>query len=242
MKIVLLAVATTLALVPAAHAADAKVDRSKSTQRLEKMDKATTRPYVTVYEVKSNVGEIDARGTTAMFTTALVKSRQWRVVERNRLAEGVGRERELNASGVTTGESATKQLKGAGYVFEASITELAAQTSQSSSGFSIGGMQIGQTASQDELGMDIRVLSVQTGEVLDSINVRKKLDASGSSVSGVGSLLDTIASRKGVNTGGLTPDVNAQGSKRESLDRALRELIELAVVELSQRRSSWEED
>ena len=242
MKTSLRMLALVMALAPAAYAADATVDRSKGTQKLQDMGKAATRPYVTVYEVKSNVGEIDARGTTAMFMTALVKSRQFRVVERNRLAEGVGSEREMNASGVTNGDGATKQLKGAGFVFEASITELASGTRNSGGGFSIGGMQLGQSASQDELGMDIRVLSVQTGEVLDSINVRKKLDSSGSSVSGVGSLLDTLASRRGVNTGGLTPDVNAQSSKRESLDRALRELIELAVLELSNRQKEWELD
>ncbi|APV48989.1 hypothetical protein BWI17_04415 [Betaproteobacteria bacterium GR16-43] len=242
MKTLILVSLVAVALAPAAHAADAKVDRSKGTQKLQDMGKAATRPYVTVYEVKSNVSEIDARGTTAMFTTALIKSRQFRVVERNRLAEGVGREREMNASGVTSGEGATKQLKGAGFVFEASITELATQVKSSSSGFSIGGMQVGQSAGQDELGMDIRVLNVQTGEVLDAINVRKKLDSSGSSVNGVGSLLDTIASRRGINTGGLTPDVNAQNSKRESLDRALRELIELAVLELASRQKEWELD
>ncbi len=225
-----------------AFAADAQVDRSKSSQRLERMEKAGDRPMVTVYEVRSNVSELDARGTTAMFITALVKSRQWRVVERNRLAEGVGRERELNASGVTSGETATKQLKGAGYVFEASVTEAAAGASQSQSGFSLGGLQLGGTSSQDELGMDIRVLSVKTGEVLDSINVTKKLDSSGSSVGGVGSFIDTIASRRGVNTRGLTPDVSHQTSKRETVDRALRELIELAVQELSMRRKDWEED
>ncbi|MEO5692584.1 MAG: CsgG/HfaB family protein, partial [Usitatibacter sp.] len=86
------------------------------------------------------------------------------------------------------------------------------------------------------------VLSVKTGEVLDSINVTKKLDSSGSSVGGVGSLIDTIASRRGVSTGGLTPDVSHQSSKRETVDRALRELIELAVQELSMRRKDWEED
>lgn len=224
------------------YAADAQVDRSKSSQRLQRMEKASDRPMVTVYEVRSNVSELDARGTTAMFITALVKSRQWRVVERNRLAEGVGRERELNAAGVTTGDTATRQLKGAGYVFEASVTEAAQGASQSQSGFSIGGLQLGGSSQQDELGMDIRVLSVKTGEVLDSINVTKKLDSSGSSVGGVGSLIDTIASRRGVSTGGLTPDVSHQSSKRETVDRALRELIELAVQELSMRRKDWEED
>jgi curli biogenesis system outer membrane secretion channel CsgG len=177
-----------------------------------------------------------------MFTTALVKSRQFRVVERNRMAEGIGREREMNASGVTSGDGATKQLKGAGYVFEASITELGVQTSSSSNGFSIGGLQLGSGSAQDELGMDIRVLSVQTGEVLDSINVRRKVDSSSNSVSGVGTLLDNIASRRGINTGGLTPDVSSQGSKRESIDRALRELIELAVLELAGRQKDWEQD
>jgi len=38
------------------------------------------------------------------------------------------------------------------------------------------------------------------------------------------------------------PDVGHQSSKRETVDRALRELIELAVLELSQRRKDWDED
>ena len=177
-----------------------------------------------------------------MFTTALVKSRQFRVVERNRLAEGVNREREMNASGLTSGDGATKQLKGAGYIFEASITEITAAASASSTGLSIGGLQLGGSSGQDELGMDVRVLSVQTGEVLDAINVRRRLESSGRSVSGVGSLLDNIASRKGISTGGLTPDVSAQDSRREGIDRGLRELIELAVLELSKRKASWEDD
>jgi len=38
---------------------------------------------------RSSVGEITARGSTDMFTTALIQSGQFRVVERSRLNDGV---------------------------------------------------------------------------------------------------------------------------------------------------------
>jgi curli biogenesis system outer membrane secretion channel CsgG len=241
----LLAIACAASIAVYAEGQPAQVDRSDTSQKLDSLGPATSatpRPYVTVYEVVSNVSEIDPRAATTMFTTALVKSRKFRVLERSRIAAAVARERELNAGGITSGDAATKALKGAAVVFEATFTEATASKSTSSGGVSIGGLNMGGGSNEDAIGMDVRVLSVATGEVFDAINVRKSIEASSRTMSGVGSLLDNIASQRGKNLRGLTPDVNYQSSRKESVDQAMRAVIELAVFELARRAAEWPAD
>ncbi len=238
---------TTLALCCLASAAlhaegkDPESDRSSTTQKLASLPTVAlaARPMVTVYEVTSSVSEIEARAATAMFTTGLIKSKQFRVMERSKIANGVARERELNQTGVTSGTSATKQIKGANVIFEATISEATASKSSSAGGFSIGGMQVGGGSNKDEVGMDVRVLSVGTGEVLDAINVRKEVAASQSNVSGIGSLLGTLAANRGPDLRGLNPDASFQSARKEGMDRAVRALMEQAIFELAQRSSEW---
>ena len=241
---VLLSVGTLTAPLAGAEGKDPVVDKSSTSNKLNKLGKTelSARPMVTVYEVTSNVAEIDARAATAMFTTALIKSRQFRVLERSKINQGVAKERELNQSGVTTGNSATKQIKGANVIFEATFSEATAAKETKSGGFSIGGLQIGGGSNQDEIGMDVRVVSVGTGEVLDAINLRKPVESTQSNVSGIGALVDTIATAKGKDLKGFTPDANFQSARKESMDRAMRALIEQAIVELVGRMKEWTED
>jgi curli biogenesis system outer membrane secretion channel CsgG len=227
-----------------AEGKDPVVDRSSTTKKLESLGKVelAKRPLVTVYEVTSNVSEIDPRAATAMFTTALIKSRQFRVLERAKITGGVAKERELNQTGVTSGDSASKQIKGANVIFEATFSEATPAKETKSGGFSIGGLQLGGGSNKDEVGLDVRVLSVGTGEVLDAINVRKQVEASKSSVSGVGALIDNIASVKGKDLKGFTPDANIETARKEGMDRALRALIEAAIVELAKRAGEWTDE
>ncbi len=203
-------------------------------------DKRATRLFVTIYEMRSSVAEVPARAATDMFTTALVKTRKFRVVERQRVGEGVARERELNAQGVTTGKAATKQVKGAGVIFEATISEVSAGKSTGEGGLSVGGLQLSGGSASDGLGIDVRVLDASTGEVLDAINVRKALKSSASAVAGVGALVDNLLALKGKSTGGFTPDVGGKSTSRDSLDEVLRELIESAVSQLASRSADWD--
>jgi curli biogenesis system outer membrane secretion channel CsgG len=148
----------------------------------------------------------------------------------------------LNSGGITSGDAATKALKGAAVIFEATFTEATASKSTSSGGVSIGGLNVGGASNEDAIGMDVRVLSVATGEVFDAINVRKSIEAGSRTLSGVGSLLDNIASQRGKNLRGLAPDVNYQSSRKESVDQAMRAVIELAVFELAKRAGEWPAD
>ena len=227
-----------------AEGSDPVSDRSSTTQNLQGLAivALAARPMVTVYEVTSNVSEIEARAATAMFTTALIKSKQFRVMERSKIANGVAREREMNQTGVSSGNSATKQIKGANVIFEATISEATASKSSSSGGFSIGGMQLGGGSTADEVGMDVRVLSVGSGEVLDAINVRKEVASTQSSVSGIGSLLGTMAANSGQDLHGMNPDANFQSAHKEGMDRAVRAVMEQAIFELAQRAGEWVDD
>lgn len=243
-KSIILSALLLLLLASQAYADGSKpyVDRSETTRDLEAqvVSLKARKHTVTVYEVRSEVAEINVRAATDMFTTALIKSRRFRVMERSRLEAGVGEERALNEDGITTGDAGAYKLAGAGYIFEPVISEanLGAEEAQSNTG--IGGMNVGSGKITDVIGMDIRVIDASTGEIVDAINVRKKLETKGSSVSGVGNLIDNALSFNGKSgLGAMTPEHSSRKTQRESVDQGIRALIELAVAELAKSSEAW---
>jgi curli biogenesis system outer membrane secretion channel CsgG len=212
-----------------------RVDAARSTQALKaqprKPGELTT---VSIYEFRSAVTEIPARGTTDMFKTALVNSGQFRVVERARLNEGVLREKQINAAGLSGGKSAREKLTEAKYIFEGAITHANAGETQRSSAFGIAGAQVGNSTNRDVIGIDVRVVSVATGEIVGVVTVHKNIGSQSQSVSGLGNLLGTVLAQQGKSTA-YVPDVQLQQQHKESLDTALRAAIDQAVSELANR-------
>lgn len=206
-----------------AEGQEPSADRTSTSRSLQTLGKAAERTVVMVADVSSQVTEIDVRAATTMLTTALVKSRQFRVMER-RGAEAT---------------PAISDKAGQGFVFEAIFSEATPGKSTSSNGIGLGGLTIGSGSNQDEIGLDVRVQAAATGEIVDAINVRKIVESRSSSLSGTGALLETVAGRFGRSLGGLAPDISRESTRKESMDRALRAVIELAVVELAKRRSEW---
>ncbi len=213
------------------------VDSSPTSQALTKLPRKSVegRVAVGIYEVTSNLPELPPRGATEQFKTALVKSGQFRVVERAKLDRGVVREKQLNAAGQTTGNTAQTQLRGAEYLFQAEITELNGGASGSSNGINIGGFQLGGASNKDELGLDVSIVDANTGDVLDAINVRMQLGGSAVSVGGVGALFNTVMAQSGKSTSPYTPEVQHQSTRKDSFDAALRQAIEEAVRQLALR-------
>ena len=209
-----------------AEGQDPTTDRTGTSQSLQKLGKSVERTVIRVADVSSQVTEIDIRAATTMLTTALVKSRQFRVMER-RGAEAT---------------PAINDKAGQGFVFEAIFSEATPGKSTSSNGFGMGGLTVGGGSNQDEIGLDVRVQIAATGEIVDAINVRKIVESRSNSLSGTGALLETVAGRFGRSLGGLAPDISRESTRKESMDRALRALIELAVVELAKRRGEWSVD
>lgn len=217
--------------------ADPVVEGSKTSKALQALPPIPLeqRVAVTIYEFRSGVQDVSVAAATDMFTTALIKSGQFRVVERQRLNQGVLYEKQLNNAGQTTGDTAQKQLRGARYIFEGTVSEANAAGSQKQGGISVGGLNLGGGTNKDTIAVDVRILDANTGDVLDSVSVSKVLNDSSSSVSGTAALASTLASMRGRLANPLTPDVNYQSSHKESIDKALRSCIEASVLALVKR-------
>jgi curli biogenesis system outer membrane secretion channel CsgG len=193
------------------------------------------RVAVTIYEFHSGVQSISVTAATDMFTTALIESGQFRVVERQRLAQSVIAEKQMNAAGQSTGDVAQKQLRGARFIFEGTVTEANAGQTQRQGGINIGGLTLGGGKTKDTIAVDVRILDAESGDVLDSVSVSKALSDSSAAVSGTAAFASTLASMRGKTANPLTPDVNYQSTHQESVDKALRACIESSVLALIKR-------
>lgn len=231
----LLAAFLALAMSGGLHAqTPARVDDSQSAQQLKKLKRAPgEKAVVAIYEFRSSVPEVQVGAAREMFVTALIRSGAFAVAERARLAEGVMRERQLGAAGVTAG-AATGQLAAARYVFEVVVSEANVGASETGGRLDVGGMTAQGGKAADNIGMDVRIVDAQTGLVVDAVNVVKEVEASTVGVSGVGNLLSTLAGQRGRS---LPVPVNADArtSRKEGIDRALRSCIEVAVADLARR-------
>ena len=216
---------------------DPVVDHSRTSQALAALP---PKPYdqrvpVTIYEFRSGVQEVNAMAATDMFTTALIKSGQFRVVERERLNQGVIIEKQMNQAGQTTGDAAKSQLRGVRYIFEGIVSEANASQDTHQVSIGIGGMNLGHGTNKDMIAIDVRIIDAETGDVLDSIDVSQTLNDSSSGISGTAALANTVAAMHGRQGSPLMPDLGVQNSHKDSVDHALRACIEAAVLELAKR-------
>lgn len=237
----LLAVASLVTMAPlsgcSSRAPTAHEAVSPTSTALRKLPRKNPeqRATVAVYEVSSHLYELPPRGATEMFKSALVKSGQFRVVDRSKLGRSVMAEKQMNAAGQTTGATAQKQLLGVEYIFEAEITELAAGKSGASTGVNIAGMNIGGASGSDMIGLDVSIVDATTGEVVDAVTVRRKLASSAASFSGVSAVVGRVMADRGKTASAYTPDISHTSTRKDSLDAGLRECVEEAVRLLALR-------
>lgn len=230
-SMILLAAMALLLLLGGCLESEPMVDHSVTSRKLESLPyNRGPKPTVTIYQFNSTVPEISPASLTDMFTTTLVKSHSFAVMERQRLEESVYREKQLNQQGMTTGNVAQSRLSGADYIFVGTVTEANAQASRTGTAATYKGLGLETSGEKAEIGLDVRVLDARTGAVLDAVNVRKKVKEGGMSVSGVGSFINRM-------TGGKlgSADVGIARDSKEGIDKALRACIEEAVYELARR-------
>jgi curli biogenesis system outer membrane secretion channel CsgG len=222
------------ACLPVAAQSNARVDDSASSRELARVKRAPgVRTTVAIYEFRTAVSEVQVGAAQEMFVTALIKSGAFAVAERQRLNEGLMRERQLNSAGITAGPAAG-QVAAARYVFEVVVSEANRGASESAQSVNIGGMTVGGGKSADAIGLDVRIVDVQSGLVVDAVNVVKTIEAKTSNVSGVGNLLGSLRGLAG-KTMPINVDAESRSSRKEGVDRALRACMEVAVAELARR-------
>lgn len=196
---------------------------------------AAQRKVVTIYEFRSGVPGVVNQALTDMFTSALMKSGQFLVAERERLTPDIATEKTLNATGRSDGATAQRKLAAAQYIFEGTVSEANQDADSGNHSISLGGMTIGRQRQKAQIAIDVRVLDVDTGLVLDAVTITKDVRSSGSSVSNVGALAQSAANLAGGPSIPLAPDASSQTTHNEGVDRALRECIDAAVLELARR-------
>ena len=196
------------------------------------------RPAVTIREFRSSVQEVPPRAATDMFITALIQTRKFRVVERARMNEGIAQEKLLNQQGTTTGQSGDTKYVGAKYMFEGTVSEAQMDQNTTSMGLNIMGLGGKKSYSSDSIGIDVRVIEVESGIVADAIKIRKPIKGEATEVGGIGDAITNVVSQRFL--GGA---VQASGNKeyeskrKDSIDEVMRLCIEEAVQQIAQRFS-----
>jgi curli biogenesis system outer membrane secretion channel CsgG len=155
-------------------------------------DKAKTakmRVAVFSFEDKTNHrwhwwnGQPPGDGMADMITTALVKSGNYRVFERQEI-EKIMQEQALGMSGAVTPESAAKagKMLGAEIAIVGAITEFGYK--KQSTGGALKKIGIGASLSKQSatVGIDVRFVNTTSGEILKADNVRKEKKNMGGSL------------------------------------------------------------
>lgn len=117
-------------------------------------------------------------GVSDMLTTALVKSGQYRVIERQEL-DRILNEQDLGQSGRVTPQSAAQigQVLGVEIAVIGSVSEFGYKKGET--GGAIKGLGVGVSNQAATVGVDVRMVNTSTGEIITAENVRKQKSAKG---------------------------------------------------------------
>ncbi|MFW6159456.1 MAG: CsgG/HfaB family protein, partial [Planctomycetota bacterium] len=176
------------------------------------------RKPVAVYEFTNKTGFPQGlkitNGMTEMLITALVRTKQFRVLDRAALDQ-LMTEKELQRSGETTGDVGQRKMTGAAILITGAVTEL---SQKDSAGFQLNkSLDLRFRTMTAEVALDMRVTDAATGEVIASVPIRKTLRKTG-----------LAAGHKW----GVSGDVQISNA----LDQAVRETLEEAVYRILQEQ------
>jgi len=117
-------------------------------------------------------------GMADMLVTALVKSKKFKVYERDAL-DKIMQEQKLGLTGAVTQQTAAKvgQLLGVEYALIGAVSEFG--YSKGGVGGRLKGIRVGVNKYEAVVAVDVRIVNTGTGEIIFSDNVRKKKTKSG---------------------------------------------------------------
>jgi curli biogenesis system outer membrane secretion channel CsgG len=117
------------------------------------------------FEDRSGYGHNIGQGVADMLVTSLVESDKFILIERAELDE-VLKEQGLGQTGLVTPQSAAKvgQLLGLQRIITGSITEFGSK--QNKVGGGIGGFNLGVSTTTARVAVDMRIINVNTGEIV----------------------------------------------------------------------------
>jgi curli biogenesis system outer membrane secretion channel CsgG len=150
-----------------------------------------------------------------MLIAELASTKAFSVLERKELDAVIG-EQKLGASGLVNPKTAAKlgNLTGAKYLVAATVSAFEEDTGGKKGGVSMFGVSVGRDKEKAYLAVDLKVIDVETGEIVNTRTVEGSSEASGF--------------RLGVNIMGLSGDYGTKA--RTPVGKAIRGCI----VEISQ--------
>jgi len=125
-------------------------------------------------------GQPGGHGMADMLTTELVKSGKYQVIERQAIAK-IMQEQRLGQSGAITSQSAAEvgKLLGVELAIIGSVTEFGYKKSNVGGFLKKKGLGLGIQTASASVGIDIRFINTNTGEILAADNVRKEKSKKG---------------------------------------------------------------
>ncbi len=123
-------------------------------------------------------GQTVGRGMSDMLVTELVKTGKYKVIERESL-DKLLKEQSLGMTGAVTAESAAKagKLLGVEIAIVGAVTEFG--HSRGGTGGRIKNIRVGVSKQSATVGIDIRLINVETGEILAAEHIRKEKSKKG---------------------------------------------------------------
>ena len=120
-------------------------------------------------------GQPVGEGMADMLTTELVKSGKYQVIERQAIQK-IMQEQQLGQTGAVTTQSAAKvgQLLGVELAIIGSVTEFGYKKSDIGGFLKKKGLGLGIQSASAVVGIDVRFVNTNTGEILAADNVRKQ--------------------------------------------------------------------
>jgi curli biogenesis system outer membrane secretion channel CsgG len=120
-------------------------------------------------------GQPGGEGMADMLTTELVKSGKYQVIERQTI-EQIMKEQQLGQTGMVTPQSAAQvgQLLGVELAVIGSVTEFGYKKSDVGGFLKKKGFGLGLQSASASVGIDVRFVNTNTGEIIVADNVRKE--------------------------------------------------------------------
>jgi curli biogenesis system outer membrane secretion channel CsgG len=213
-----------------------KADKIKSaesnvttaTQLLAALPEPDFKPSVAVFNISDKTGQrqetggaVVTQGATDMLITALMRSRQFKVVDRTNLQDFMN-EQNLKANDrLADGEGPELgEMTGADYVIDGAITEYQVNKSTGGIGVKIAGVGGSKEKAVASTAIDIRVIDTTTSEVVWARSLKDKI----------------VGKKIGVQAfsfmGNNIVEFESGNGKQEVINLVVRTLLEEAVFNL----------
>jgi curli biogenesis system outer membrane secretion channel CsgG len=120
-----------------------------------------------------------------MLTNELASTKKFRLVERREI-DNVINELRFGESGLVDPSTRSKlgKIKGAQYLVTATVTSFDENTSKKGSGINFMGIGLGGSAAKAYIAVDLKVVDVETSEVIDTRTIEATSESTSHSISG----------------------------------------------------------